>query len=257
MTALLLGFAGLVGLAVGSFLTVVAARVPAGESLVHPRSRCPGCRAAVRARDNVPVLSWLRLRGRCRACRAPIPFRYPLIEAATGGLFVLLAWRFGPSPALPAYLYLAAVGVALSAIDLQIRRLPDRLTLPSYAVGLVLLGAASLAGHQPGALVRAVLAMAVAYALFFGLALLGGMGFGDVTLAGVLGLYLGWLGWGAFAVGLFAAFFIGGVVSVGLLAAGRAKRKTKVPFGPFLVAGALVAVVAGQPIAAAWLGAGR
>lgn len=235
------------GLLVGSFLNVVVHRVPAGLSVVRPRSACPGCGTEIRPRDNVPVVSWLLLRGRCRDCDAPISARYPMVEALTGVLFGVMAATFGWSADLPAFLYLAAVGVALAAIDLDTRRLPDALTLPSYVVGAVLLGVAAAVEGEWGDYGRALLAMAALYAFYFALMLLksGGMGFGDVKLAGVLGLYLGWLGWGEVLVGTFLGFALGAVVGVALMAAGRAGRRSAIPFGPFMLAGALVAVLAG------------
>ena len=130
----------LAGLAIGSFLNVVVWRVPRGESVVSPPSACPACEAAIRPRDNVPVAGWLLLRGRCRDCSTAISPRYPLVEAATAGLFVVLALRLGADPVLPAYLYLAAVGLALALIDVDVHKLPDRLTLPSYVVVAGLLG---------------------------------------------------------------------------------------------------------------------
>src|SRR5919205_3026069 len=131
---LLLCMTGLLGLAVGSFLNVVIHRVPRGESLVRPGSHCPHCGSAIRKRHNVPVLGWLPLRGRCADCRTPISARYPLVEAGTAALFVAVAARFGWSWELPAYLYLAAIAVALAAIDLDVLRLPDQIVLPSYGV---------------------------------------------------------------------------------------------------------------------------
>jgi len=256
VTALVAALAAVLGLAVGSFLNVVIARVPAGQSVVRPRSRCPACGAAVRPTDNVPLLSWVRLRARCRDCSARISARYPLVEAGTAVLFAVVAARLGPTAALPAFLYLTAVCVALAAIDLDTRRLPNVLTLPSYGVGLALLGVAALLGHDPGRLLRAVEGMAVLYGLYFLLcwATAGrGLGFGDVKLAGVLGLYLGWLGWPVLAVGVLLTHLIGGLVAVGLVLGTSAGRKTRVPFGPFLVAGALAAVVIGQPVARLWL----
>ena len=249
--------AGLLGLLIGSFLNVVVHRVPAGLSVVSPPSACPACSSPVRPRDNVPVVGWLVLRGQCRDCDAPISPRYPLVELGTGLLVAVMAVRFGLDPVLPAYLYLAAVGLALALIDLDCRRLPDALTLPSYPVAVVLLGAAALLGSESGELPRALLGGIVAFALYFGLCLAypAGMGFGDVKLSGVLGLYLGWLGWGALVVGLFLAFLLGGVVGVLLVAFGRAGRKTAVPFGPFMLAGVLVAVLVGQPLADAYLSA--
>ncbi len=191
------------GLVVGSFLNVVVWRVPRGESIVSPPSRCPGCGAGIRAYDNVPVLSWLLLRGRCRDCATSISVRYPVVEALTGALFALLGWRFGFDWALPAFLYLGAIGIALALIDLDVHRLPNVLTLPSYVAGIALLGVAALAGHEPWSIVRALIGMVALYALYFLLVLLypAGMGFGDVKLAGVIGLYLGYLSWGALVVG--------------------------------------------------------
>jgi leader peptidase (prepilin peptidase) / N-methyltransferase len=249
--------AGLLGLLIGSFLNVVVHRVPRGESVASPPSACPGCGTAIRPRDNVPVISWLLLRRRCRDCGEPISARYPLVELGTAGLFAVMALRFGADPVLPAYLYLAGVGMALALIDLDVRRLPDVLTLPSYPVALVLLGVAALAGSDSGDWIRAVLGGLAMFALYFGLcfAYPAGMGFGDVKLSGVLGLYLGWLGWGVWAVGLFLGFFLGGVFGVALMARGRGGRKTAVPFGPFMLLGALVALLVGQQLVDAYLSA--
>ena len=130
MTALLLVLTAVLGLALGSFLNVVVWRVPRGESVVRPPSACPGCGTAIKARDNVPVLSWLVLRGRCRSCGTPISRRYPLVEAGTAVLFVVMALRFGWDPVLPAYLYLAAVGLALALIDIDCKRLLPRWPTP-------------------------------------------------------------------------------------------------------------------------------
>jgi leader peptidase (prepilin peptidase)/N-methyltransferase len=252
-----LGLAALVavlGLVIGSFLNVVVHRVPAGLSVVQPPSACPACGAPVRPRDNVPVLSWLLLQARCRDCAAPISARYPLVELGCAALFVVLALRLGLDAALPAYLYLAAVGLALALIDLDVRRLPDVLTLPSYPVAAALLGLAALLHSPSGSLVRALLGGVVAFALYFTLCLVypAGMGFGDVKLSGVLGLYLGWLGWGVLGVGLFLGFLLGAVFGVLLIALRGGGRKTAVPFGPFMLLGTLVAVLVGQPLVDAY-----
>jgi leader peptidase (prepilin peptidase)/N-methyltransferase len=258
MTGLVCAFAGLLGLVIGSFLNVVAWRVPRGESVVRPASACPRCGHPIRSRDNVPVLSWLLLRGRCRDCAAPISWRYPAVEAGTGVAFAATTWWNGVDWALPAFLYLAAITIALALIDLDVRRLPDAIVLPSYVVALVLLGLASAnpgGDADWGALLRAVLAAAALFAVYFLLLVVypGGMGFGDVKLAGVLGLYLGWVGWSAVVVGWFAAFLLGGVFSVGLLVTGRAGRKSSVPFGPWMLAGAWVGLVAGTAVGTAYL----
>ena len=255
MTAFVLAV-GVVGAVIGSFLNVVVWRVPRGASVVRPGSHCPACGAPVRPIDNIPVVSWLVLRARCRDCRAPIAMRYPLVEAGTACLFAAMAVRFALDPALPAFLYLSAVGIALALIDLDVKRLPDALTLPSYIVGAVLLGASALASGEARPWLRALLGMAAMYCVYFALAFAypAGMGFGDVKLSGVLGLYLGWLGWDVWGVGLLAGFLSGGFFGVVLLAMGRAGRKTALPFGPFMIAGALGAVLVGEPVARAWLG---
>lgn len=251
---MLAGLIFLLGLVVGSFLNVVIWRVPRGESIVRPGSHCPACAQQLSAAENVPVLSWLVLRGRCRHCGARVSARYPIVEALTGLLFLLGYLRLGWHPVLLAYGYLAASGVALAYIDMDHRRLPDVLTLPAYPVELLLLGIAAAAGGGAWPYERALIGMAALFAGYFAMVLAypGGMGLGDVKLAGVLGLFLGYLGWGALAVGAFAAFLLGGLVGIGLLVAG-AGRKAKIPFGPYMLAGALVGTLAGGPIAQGYL----
>ncbi|OIQ85504.1 type 4 prepilin-like protein leader peptide-processing enzyme [mine drainage metagenome] len=246
-------FVVLLGLAIGSFLNVVIWRVPRGESIVTPESACPRCGHPIRRRDNVPVLSWLLLRGRCRDCGERIALRYPVVEALTGILFAAAAWHWGITWSLPAYLYLASIALALTLIDLDSRRLPDAIVLPSYPVVIALLAVASWA---PGvssdwlALERALIGGLALFGLYFLLmvAYPAGTGFGDVKLAGVLGLYLGWVGWGSLVVGWFAAYLFGGLFSIGLMLAGRAARKTRIPFGPWMFLGAAVGVVWGGQI---------
>jgi leader peptidase (prepilin peptidase)/N-methyltransferase len=246
----LLCVVGLLGLAVGSFLNVVIYRIPRGESLIRPGSHCTRCGAGIRNRHNIPVVGWLLLRGRCADCTAAISAWYPLVEVGTAALFVAVAARFGWSWELPAYLYLAAVAVALAAIDLDTMRLPDKIVLPSYAVALLLLVPAAIAAHSAHAATRGLIAAAVLYAFYWILAILPrGMGGGDVKLAPLLGLYLGWLGWSSVAVGAFAGFLLGGVVGIALIATRRAGRKTRVAFGPYMLAGAFLAVFAATPIA--------
>ncbi len=252
---LLVVLSGVLGLLVGSFLNVVIWRVPRGESVASPASRCPACDRPVRPRDNVPVVSWLLLRGRCRDCGEAISRRYPLVEAGTAALFTVLALRIGTEPELPAYLYLGAVGVALAVIDIDVKRLPNAIVLPSYVVGVVLLATAALIDRELDDLLRAGLGMAALYAFYFLLALAypAGMGFGDVKLAGVLGMYLGWLGWSEVVSGGFLGFLFGGVIGAGLMLAHRAGRKSKIPFGPYMLAGALVAILWGGGLADLYL----
>jgi leader peptidase (prepilin peptidase) / N-methyltransferase len=245
-----LAVVGVLGLAIGSFLNVVIHRVPRGESVLRPPSHCPQCQVAIRGRHNVPVLSWLLLRGRCAHCATRISPRYPLVELGTAALFVAVTVHFGLSWELPAYLYLAAVAIALALIDVDALRLPDGIVLPSYLVGAALLIPAGAARGGWVAAIRALAAMALLWGLYYGLSRLrrGGMGFGDVKLAGLLGLYLGWLGWGPVAVGTFAAFCLGGAAGGALLVARRAGRRTAIPFGPYMLAGALLAVFVGVPV---------
>lgn len=250
--------AGVVGLAVGSFLNVVIYRVPADESVVSPPSRCPSCGIPIRPRHNIPILGWLALRGRCHDCTAPISVRYPLVEAATGLLFVAVTWRLLaldlPS-ALPAYLYLAAVGIALAMIDIDVKRLPDAIVLPSYPVVAILLTIAALGAGDWWPLARAAIGAVAMFTFYFALAFAypAGMGFGDVKLAGVLGGLMGYLSWSALILSTFGAFLLGAIVGVALIAVRRGGRKTAIPFGPFMIAAALITLFAGGWLADGYL----
>jgi leader peptidase (prepilin peptidase)/N-methyltransferase len=248
---MLTALVAVLGLFIGSFLNVVIYRVPRDESVVRPRSRCPGCGTQLAEYDNIPVVSWLVLRGRCRTCGEPISIRYPAVELLTAVVFGLLAWHFGWTWALPAFLYLGAIGVALAAIDIDTKRLPDVIVLPSYAVAAVLLGAAAGLDHDWHALLRVAAGGVALWAFYLLLVLVypRGMGWGDVKLAGVLGMYLGWLGWGPLIVGGFLGFLLGGLLGAALMVAGRAGRKTKIPYGPYMLLGAFLAVFWGQRIA--------
>lgn len=256
---------GVLGLLIGSFLNVVVYRVPAGISLVR-ESRCPACDAPVRPWQNVPVLSWLLLRGRCARCHVRISARYPLVELATGLAFVAVAsWLvdvYGVMPpgqfwpVLVAHLYLAAITVALTLIDLDTRRLPNSIVLPSYLVLLTLFLMACLLGAPWDGLVRAVVGGAGLFAFYLMLRVVrpGGMGGGDVKLAGVLGAALAWSGWGALVVGAFAAFVIGGIAGIALVSTRRATRKSAIPFGPYMLLGAWLGLFTGEQIARWYLG---
>ncbi len=251
MTAAL---AGVFGLVIGSFLNVVICRVPAGESVVRPASRCPHCATPLRPWQNVPVVSWLALRGRCASCSAPIALRYPLVEVATAVLFVALSLRLHLS-VLPAYLFFGALGVALSVIDLDHHRLPDRMVLPAYPVLGVLLAAASAVDGDWSAFTRATVAALAAFCAFYAIAFAwpGAMGYGDVKLAGLVGAVLGYLSWPALVVGLFGSFAFGAAAGVVLMALGRAGRRNALAFGPFLILGATVAILAGGAIGDSYL----
>lgn len=243
------------GLLIGSFLNVVIWRVPRGESVVRPPSHCPSCGAAIKPRDNIPVLSWVLLRGRCRDCSAQISGRYPAVELLTAAVFLVLALRIGLDAALPAFLYLGAAGVALALIDLDVKRLPNAIVLPSYGVALVLLGVAALVDGEWSNFLRALFGMVALFGFYFVLAFVypSGMGFGDVKLAGVLGIYLGYLGWAEVVTGGFLGFLFGGVVGGALMMLHRAGRKSQIPFGPFMLAGALAAILAGGALADLYL----
>lgn len=272
--------AGVFGLLIGSFLNVVAYRLPAKISLLR-ESRCPHCDTKIKPWHNVPVLGWAILRGRCASCAYPISARYPLVEALTGVAFAAVTWwalaiydgllgktlpqylllptvdgvvRPGDLWALAfvvvAYLYFAAISIVLTLIDLDTHRLPNSLVLPSYLVAALLFTVAAWLTVEWTALLRAGIGMAVLYLLYALLRLVrpGGMGGGDVKLAGLIGIYLGWLGWGALAVGAFAAFLYGGVFGIVLLLLRRAGRKTAIPFGPWMILGAWTGVLAGESI---------
>ncbi len=248
---MLVALCSLLGLLIGSFLNVVIWRVPRDESILRPPSHCPGCDAPIALRDNVPVLSWLLLRGKCRRCGIRISPRYLLVEVGTAALFGLMAWHFGLDPALPAFLYLSAVGIALALIDIDHKRLPFALTMPSYPIALVLLVIAVLVERDFGRLVSMAVGLVGLFGLYRMLHAISprGMGYGDVMLSGILGLYLGYLGWGPLLVGAFLGFLLGSFGGLALIAGRRAGLKSHVPFGPYMISGALIAVFVGEQIA--------
>jgi leader peptidase (prepilin peptidase) / N-methyltransferase len=234
--------AALFGLLIGSFLNVVAWRLPRGESLVKPRSKCPGCQTQLKAYDNVPLFSWLVLRGRCRRCGEKISARYPVVEAVTGALYAgVVAAEYDHTLKLALGLALVTFLVPIAVIDLDLKRIPNALTGPAAVVAIAL-----TAIIDPSKLPEALIA-GLAAALFFFLPALihsKGMGMGDVKLAGVLGLYLG----RAVAPALFFALILGVVVGAAIIAMKGVSegRRTKVPFGPFMAVGALIAFFVGS-----------
>jgi leader peptidase (prepilin peptidase) / N-methyltransferase len=236
-------FAGVLGAVIGSFLNVVAYRLPRHESLITPASHCPRCDTPVKPYDNIPVVSWLLLRGHCRSCGEPISPRYPLIEALTAALCAGVVVNGGSSARIALGLLTVLLVVPVALIDLEHRLIPNRLTLPAAALALAL-GTALDPSGEPARLIAG--AAAGGFLLLAALAYPGGMGMGDVKLAGVLGLCLG----SSVAPALLTALFCGVAVGVVVIAReGAAKgRKTAVPFGPFLALGALVAVFAGPAI---------
>lgn len=278
-------FAILFGLAIGSFLNVVAYRVPAGIPLTR-ESRCPQCDTGIRWWQNVPVVSWLALRGRCANCGQRISPRYPIIEAVTAVFFALVALGLmlpHPTPGmltdagfwgiLITLAAFAGLSVALTLIDLDVKRLPDAIVLPGWgAIVVLLLVTTLLGGASTGSatqvtgsaaqgidwwpFLRALIGGAALFLFYYLIRLISprGMGGGDVKLAGLVGTVLGWFGWGALAFGAFAAFLLGGIFGGILLLTGRAKRRSAIPFGPWIIAGAWVGIVVGEPIGRWYLG---
>jgi leader peptidase (prepilin peptidase)/N-methyltransferase len=240
--------AAVLGLLVGSFLNVVVWRLPRGESLIRPRSRCPSCGTAIRPWDNIPVVSWLLLRGRCRDCGARIAPRYPLVELATGVLYALVVVAKDDALDIALGLLLVTALVPITLIDLELRLIPNAITLPA-AIAALVAGVVLDVGHVPEQLIAG--AAAGGFFLIAALAYPRGMGMGDVKLAGMLGLYLG----RAVAPAIFAALILGVVVGAAIIARKGAEegRKTAVPFGPFLAAGALIALFAGDALVDAYL----
>lgn len=236
--------AALFGLLIGSFLNVVAWRLPRGESLVKPRSKCPGCATQLKAYDNIPLFSWLALRGRCRGCGEKISARYPVVEAVTAALYVLVvALKWGDVLQMTLGLVLVTFLVPIAVIDLDLKIIPNKLTAPA-AVLAVALGAVLEPSYLPEQLAAGAGAL-----IFFLLPTLihqKGMGMGDVKLVAVLGLYLG----RAVAPAIFIALILGVVAGAAIIAMKGVSdgRRTKVPFGPFLAVGALIAFFAGDGI---------
>lgn len=240
---------GVSGLAVGSFLNVVIVRLPAGQSLLRPRSKCPECEVAIRPADNIPVLSWVLLRGRCRSCQEPIPAGYPLVELSNAALWVAAGLRFGTSWALVPFLLLFSTLLAQSVIDLELYRLLDRITFPVLGASVVLVGLASVIEGEPG---RALLAVAGAVGYFVFLFVPAfiypkGMGLGDVKLAALMGLYLGWIHPVLCLYALICASVLGLVAGIALYFA-RGRKSSQFPFGPWLALGCVVVILASAAV---------
>jgi leader peptidase (prepilin peptidase) / N-methyltransferase len=237
------------GATIGSFLNVVIARLPRGESLVRPRSRCPACGAPVAWFDNIPLVSFVWLRARCRRCRAPISWRYPIVEALTAGLFGLAAWRVGSGLELLTAWFLLASLVAITAIDLEHQIIPDAITVPGIGLGFL----ASFLNPAPtwGA---SLLGIALGGGLFLVVILgsRGGMGGGDMKLGAMLGAFLGYK---LALLAIFSGVMLGGLAAGVLMAAGVRRRKDPIPFGPFLAVGSALALFAGEEILAWYVSA--
>jgi leader peptidase (prepilin peptidase)/N-methyltransferase len=244
---MLIAWAAGLGLIIGSFLNVVIHRLPREESLVTPRSRCPACRTPIRPWDNIPVLSFLVLRGRCRACGHPIAWRYPLVEGLTASLFLLAALRFGFTLHTGTVLVFVSALVAIAFIDLDHQIIPNAITLPGIPLGLL----AGLSVGNPPLLERVVGALAGAgflyLVLLYGGAVYGqdAMGEGDLNLIALVGAFLGWKG---VVVTILLGCLSGSVVGLALIGLRRLRRREHMPFGPFLAFGALVALFWGDAL---------
>lgn len=247
--ALLTTFAGILGLIFGSFATVVAYRVPRRESVVTGRSKCPRCGRQIGALENVPVLSWVLLRGRCKSCGEPISARYPLTELATGALFALAAWKYGLTATAVVFAGFFWALVVLTVIDLEHKLLPNRIVYPTFVAGWIGLVIAALVDADASHLRSAALGMVIFGGFLFVVAFIypAGMGLGDVKLALVLGAFLGYAGGaGLVPVGMFLSFVLGGVIGLVAMRVTKQGRKMAIPFGPFLAGGTIIAIAVGQ-----------
>lgn len=254
-TALLLVLLAVFGLAVGSFLNVVIVRVPSDESVLSPPSKCPMCEKPIARRDNIPVLSWILLKGKCRNCGEPIPAGYPLVEAGNAVLWVLAGVAFGASAWVIPYALLFSVLLALSVIDLELYILPNRITYPTILVSLVAIPVlALLFADDPASAILGAVIGGIAFAGFLLVMLLGwelimrkeGMGMGDVKLAVILGLWLGLINPLLCLFALIASSLIGLVVGVGILFVRKESRPF--PFGPWLAIGTILVILFSGPI---------
>lgn len=251
LTVLTAGLCFLLGCVVGSFLNVCIWRLPRGQSLISPRSRCPHCRQRIAARDNIPLLSYLFLRGRCRRCGAPISPRYPTVEGLTGVLAVALFLVHGPTAQAAIFFVLFCLLVVASFIDLDRLVIPDQVTLPGILMGLslnALLDQRSVPSFLLGALVGGVALYVVAILgeLLFKKESMGG---GDIKLAAMVGAFVGWKG---VLLSLFLAVLVGAIAGIMLMMRGLKKRWDHIPFGPFIAAGTFLVVFWGEDIVCAY-----
>jgi leader peptidase (prepilin peptidase) / N-methyltransferase len=235
---------------------VAIARVPAGESVLSPRSRCPQCESEITLRDNIPILSWVLLRARCRHCGLRISIVYPLVEVGTALSFVLVTMAFDPGAGMFAYWVFAAGLITVSGIDFTTRRIPTVVLMWIMALGTPLLLLSAVLAEEPWRMLRALIAALGSYAVFRVIHAVSpaGMGYGDVRFSFVLGFFLGWLGAGYAPLGLFLGFLSGSVVGLILIAVAGKGKRTHIPFGPHLALGAFVAVLLGDTMLTWYLG---
>ena len=248
----ILGLTALLGLIVGSFLNVCIHRLPRGESLVSPGSRCPQCLRAVAWFDNVPVLSWLMLSGKCRQCGAPISIQYPIVEIVTAVVAVLIVMLTPPGPLLASRLILGGILIVLFLIDLEHQILPNVITLPGIVVGFLF---SFIAEPFPtSSLIGIVLGGGVLYAIaagYYAIRKEEGMGMGDVKMLAMIGAFLGWP---AVVLTLILSSFSGAIIGLAMIAFTRADGRYALPFGTFLALAALIAMLGGEPILNWYLG---
>lgn len=259
----------IVGAVIGSFLNVCIHRIPIGSSIVFPPSRCPQCGSRIRAIDNIPIVSYILLLGRCRDCRVSISFRYPLIECLNGILYLLILWRFGISGSGIFYMAFSSALIVITFIDLDYQIIPDSITLPGILIGLLFASISSvwnitISANEPFVLqsitlvdpydrsqqmgfVNSLLGIATGGGIFLAIAVIsrGGMGGGDIKMMGMMGSVLGWKG---VLMTTFAASLTGSVIGVLLMIFGGKGRKSKIPFGPFLALGGMISLLFGQEL---------
>jgi leader peptidase (prepilin peptidase)/N-methyltransferase len=248
--AALYAIVAVLGLVVGSFLNVCIWRIPRKQSIVRPSSRCPSCGAPIRPWDNIPVLSYVLLGGKCRYCRAKISGRYPLVETLNAALYLMVLYRFGPGWYTPLYFAFVSAAVVISFIDLDFQIIPDSITLAGIPIGLV---AGALLLPDPFSrmdllgLRASALGAAAGFGLFYAVAYLsrGGMGGGDIKMMAMVGAVTGWKG---VLLTTFLGSFAGSVIGIFLMIFKGKGRKTRIPFGPFLALGAVLTLLLGQEL---------
>lgn len=246
----------LFGAVVGSFLNVCIYRLPRGLSIVRPGSSCPHCKGPIHAYDNIPILSYLILRGRCRNCGKRISPRYPIVEALNGILYVLVLWRFGLGPEAIVFMAFASASIVITFIDLDFQIIPDVITLPGTLIGLLaggLLLPDVFDRAVPLGFKNSLIGAALGFGLFYFIAIVsrGGMGGGDIKMMAMVGAVTGWKG---VLLTTFVASLVGAAVGIGLMILKGTGRKAKIPFGPFLALGFLVSILLGQQLLILYLG---
>lgn len=226
----------LIGAAIGSFLNVCIHRIPAGGSIIFPPSHCPSCKTGIKFYDNIPIISYLLLRGRCRQCKSSISFRYPLVESINGIGYMLLTYEFGVGWTAFAYALFISSLLVLTFIDLSHQILPDLITLPGIIVGLI-----AASSVLPTGIINSVIGVLVGGGAFYLVAVIsrGGMGGGDIKLIAMIGAFLGWRD---VLLTIFIGALTGSLVGIFLMLFKGKKRKDPIPFGPFLAAGAIISV---------------